>query len=75
MDCLKLKNFRTLILPMKKNPGVEKSFALAKERYAEIGVDANRALKILAAIPLSLHCWQGDDVGGFENTGGTQAGD
>jgi L-rhamnose isomerase len=74
MDCIELKNFGTLILPMKKSPGVEKSFALAKERYAEIGVDTNRALKILAAIPLSLHCWQGDDVGGFENPGGALGG-
>jgi L-rhamnose isomerase len=47
-----------------------KSFSLAKERYAEFGVDAERALKTLATIPISLHCWQGDDVGGFENFGG-----
>ncbi len=44
-----------------------KSFSLAQERYAEYGVDAARALKILETIPISLHCWQGDDVGGFEN--------
>jgi L-rhamnose isomerase len=54
---------------MKKNGNIEKSFALALERYAEAGVDAHRALKILEAIPISLHCWQGDDVGGFENSG------
>jgi L-rhamnose isomerase len=59
---------------MKKNPNLEKSFALARERYAESGVDAGRALKILATIPISLHCWQGDDVGGFENFGGTLGG-
>lgn len=47
-----------------------KSFSLAKERYAELGVDAAQALKILETIPISLHCWQGDDVGGFENFGG-----
>jgi L-rhamnose isomerase len=74
MGCIELKNFGTLILPMKKSPGVEKSFALAVERYAEIGVDTNRALKILATIPISLHCWQGDDVGGFENPGGALGG-
>ena len=51
-----------------------KSFDLAKERYAEIGVDVNRALKTLATIPISLHCWQGDDVGGFEHLGGTLGG-
>ena len=48
---------------------VEQAFALAKERYAALGVDVDRALERLARIPISLHCWQGDDVGGFENTG------
>jgi L-rhamnose isomerase len=48
---------------------VGKSFFLAKERYAELGVDAQAALKTLETIPISLHCWQGDDVGGFENFG------
>ncbi|HTR39997.1 MAG TPA: L-rhamnose isomerase [Pseudomonadales bacterium] len=51
-----------------------KSFSLAKERYAEFGVDAAKALKILESIPVSLHCWQGDDVGGFENFGGVLGG-
>ena len=45
---------------------VEQSFALAKERYEALGVDVARALDRLAKIPISLHCWQGDDVGGFE---------
>ena len=49
---------------------IEQAFALAKERYAALGVDVNHALKTLATIPVSLHCWQGDDVGGFENAGG-----
>jgi L-rhamnose isomerase len=48
---------------------LEQSFALAKERYAAFGVDVDQALQGLAKIPISLHCWQGDDVGGFENTG------
>lgn len=48
---------------------VEQSFALAKERYASLGVDVESALERLARIPISLHCWQGDDVGGFENSG------
>jgi L-rhamnose isomerase len=42
---------------------------LAREIFAEQGVDAERALRKLARIPISLHCWQGDDVGGFENSG------
>ncbi|WP_076347771.1 L-rhamnose isomerase [Paludisphaera borealis] len=48
---------------------VDQAFALAKERYAELGVDVDKALSRLARIPISLHCWQGDDVGGFENAG------
>ena len=48
---------------------VERSYALARERYESLGVDTEAALARLAAIPVSLHCWQGDDVGGFENSG------
>ena len=46
---------------------VDRSFELARERYAAFGVDVHKALNVLATIPISLHCWQGDDVGGFEN--------
>src|SRR4029078_3331203 len=46
----------------------------ARERYASLGVDVQRALARLAQIPISLHCWQGDDVGGFENTGSALGG-
>jgi L-rhamnose isomerase len=53
---------------------IEKSFAPARERYAGLGVNVGRALKTLSQIPISLHCWQGDDVGGFENFGGTLGG-
>lgn len=58
---------------------VNAAFELACERYAELGVDVKKALEILDSIPVSLHCWQGDDVGGFEVTeaggsgGGIQA--
>ena len=45
---------------------VEKAYASARDRYAERGVDAEKALARLQAISLSLHCWQGDDVGGLE---------
>jgi L-rhamnose isomerase len=45
------------------------AFRFARERYAALGVDVERALKALAKIPVSLHCWQGDDVGGFESLG------
>jgi L-rhamnose isomerase len=57
-----------------KNSNVENSFALAKERYAALGVDVEHALKTLATIPISLHCWQGDDLGGFETGGGALTG-
>ena len=48
---------------------LEKTFSPAKERYGQLDVDVELALQRLAGIPISLHCWQGDDVGGFENTG------
>jgi L-rhamnose isomerase len=44
-------------------------YSAAKARYAEMGVDAEAAMAALAKIPISLHCWQGDDVGGFESSG------
>lgn len=46
---------------------IEQAYALAQERYAALGVDTDAALQKLATIPISLHCWQGDDVGGFED--------
>ena len=56
---------------------VEKAYELARERYATIGIDTEAALKKLADIHISLHCWQADDVAGFESdgelTGGIQA--
>jgi L-rhamnose isomerase len=45
---------------------IEKAFEEACERYAEWGVDAKAAIKELEKVHISLHCWQGDDVGGFE---------
>jgi len=52
-----------------KEEKIEKAYSLAREKYAEIGVDTDQAMAKLAAIPISLHCWQGDDVGGFESLG------
>ncbi|HEX9115122.1 MAG TPA: L-rhamnose isomerase, partial [Anaerolineae bacterium] len=46
---------------------VQEAYVLARERYHALGVDADRALAELARISLSLHCWQGDDVAGFES--------
>lgn len=50
------------------------SYQIARETYAALGVDTEAALQRLAATPISLHCWQGDDVGGFEKTGGELGG-
>jgi L-rhamnose isomerase len=50
--------------PMTQN--LEQAYALARERYAELGVDTEAALEALGRIAISLHCWQGDDVAGFE---------
>lgn len=47
----------------------EKSYEIAKELYAKIGVDTDRAIEKLMTIPVSIQCWQGDDVCGFENSG------
>jgi L-rhamnose isomerase len=45
------------------------AYQIAKEQYASAGVDADAAMRRLETIPISLHCWQGDDVGGFEKVG------
>jgi L-rhamnose isomerase len=50
------------------------AFAAAKERYSALGVDVEGAVAAADAIPLSIHCWQGDDVGGFERPGGLSGG-
>ena len=49
-------------------------YPLAQQIYADHGVDTEAALKKLADTPLSLHCWQGDDVGGFETAGAELSG-
>ncbi len=61
-----------------KDNQINQAYAHAREIYAALGVDAEAALERLAAVPISLHCWQGDDVGGFEHVdaasgGGIQA--
>ena len=53
---------------------IQQAYRLALERYAALGVDVDSALGALAKIPVSIHCWQGDDVGGFENLGGALGG-
>ncbi|HEY2826665.1 MAG TPA: L-rhamnose isomerase, partial [Pirellulales bacterium] len=47
---------------------VERAYQMAQERFAQLGVQTDAVLKQLANVPISIHCWQGDDVGGFEST-------
>ena len=60
-----------------KEKFVLKAYEIAKERYAALGVDTDKVLEQLQNFHLSMHCWQADDVGGFESagdlTGGIQA--
>lgn len=63
---------------MSKTNLVQKAYEIAKERYATVGVDVEAALAKLQDIAISIHCWQADDVSGFENLdnmggGGIQA--
>lgn len=53
---------------------VEQAYAIAKERYAETGIDTDKAMELLQGIQLSMHCWQTDDVTGFENLSGSLSG-
>ena len=53
---------------------VKESYELAKKRYAEYGIDTDKVLETLKNIPISMHCWQGDDVIGFENPDGELTG-
>src|ERR1022692_2573554 len=59
---------------MASQKNIEAAYRPACARYAELGVNVGKALQRLEKIPISLHCWQGDDVGGFENLGGTLGG-
>jgi L-rhamnose isomerase len=53
---------------------IDLAYGLAKERYAAIGVDTESVLRRLDEIPISIQCWQGDDVRGFENPDGDLTG-
>jgi len=45
---------------------VEKAYGLARARYAQFGIDTDKAIEKALALPISLHCWQSDDIHGFE---------
>jgi len=53
---------------------IEKAYEAARQRYAQLGVDTEQAIERLAKVAISIHCWQGDDVGGFESGEGLSGG-
>ena len=57
-----------------KQEQIIKAYEVARDRFAEVGVDTEAALRALQNISLSLHCWQTDDVTGFENPDGSAGG-
>ncbi len=58
---------------MKENQ-IKQAYEIARERYAELGIDTEKALDTLQKVQISLHCWQADDVQGFESTGSLSGG-
>lgn len=52
-----------------KTENIQQAYQLAKERYQEVGISTDTVLRKLSHLSISMHCWQGDDVGGFENAG------
>ncbi|MBQ0101725.1 MAG: L-rhamnose isomerase, partial [Firmicutes bacterium] len=50
------------------------NYEYAKKRYAEIGIDTEEVIANLGKAPISVHCWQGDDVLGFDSTGSLDGG-
>jgi L-rhamnose isomerase len=62
------------LMQSERKEKILQGYSLAKDRYQELGVDTENALKQLDTISLSLHCWQGDDVGGFEKVNSALSG-
>jgi len=54
---------------MKKDEIIQKSYEIAKERYEAVEVSVDKTIEVLEKLSLSIHCWQADDVAGFENFG------
>lgn len=53
---------------------VKERYLQAKKIYADIGVDTDKAIQKLLDVKISIHCWQGDDINGFEGFGGASGG-
>jgi L-rhamnose isomerase len=59
---------------MPSDASIEQRYRLAREQYAALGVNTDQAMQRLKKVAISMHCWQGDDVGGFESSGTLGAG-
>jgi L-rhamnose isomerase len=59
---------------MSDSKSIEKAYQIAQQCYAELDVDTEQAIEKLNKIAISIHCWQGDDVGGFESSEGLSNG-
>lgn len=59
---------------MNKVERIEATYQLARDAYKEMGIDTELVMEKLEKIPVSIHCWQGDDVSGFENPEGSLSG-
>ena len=57
-----------------KDSEIQNAYEYARERYAALGVDTDAAIETLERTPISLHCWQTDDVIGFESAAGLSGG-
>ena len=57
-----------------KKERIEQAFIEAKNQYADLGVDVDKVMEQLDKLSISIHCWQADDVAGFENTDGELTG-
>lgn len=59
---------------MSNSREVEGAYEAARQRYAELGINTDKAMERLSKIAISIHCWQGDDVTGFESSEGLSGG-
>lgn len=57
-----------------KESQIKQAYEIARERYAELGIDTEKAIETLQNVHISLHCWQADDVQGFESAGSLSGG-
>ena len=57
-----------------KEQQIINAYEIAKERYAKLGIDTDAVMETLQSVPMSMHCWQADDVTGFESQGSLTGG-